>query len=158
MALDMEITGVTVKSEGVWGLWLYLLGVVAVTGSVTQGALVLDWHGVVAVASGIVSGVGWGVVAWVALRFLVRPIKTWNIGLANGHNLVLKVAVHLEAGEYEISIDGAEVLSGRSIRLLAETPTTLDVPGHDFKVRLRPSLWSTIKLSVDIGGARTKEF
>lgn len=158
MAEAMEITGVTTTSKGLWAFWVYLLGVVAVTGSVTQGALVLEWPGVAAVASGIVSGVGWGIVAWVALRFLVRPIKRWSIGLANGEALILTVVVHLEAGEYEISVNGHEVLSGRSLRLLAEMPIVLDVPGHDFKVRLRPSFWSTIKLSLEAEGARTKEF
>ena len=156
MAEAMEITGVTTTSKGLWAFWVYLLGVVAVTGLVTQGALVLEWPGVVAIVSGIVSGVG--IVAWVALRFLVRPIKRWSTGLANGEGLILTVVVHLEAGEYEILVNRHEVLNGRSLRLLAETPIVLDVPGHDFKVRLRPSFWSTIKLSLAANGARTKEF
>ena len=158
MAEAMEITGVTVRSKGVWGRWLYLLGVVAVTGSMTQGALVLEWPGVAAVVSGIVSGVGWGILAWIALRFLVRPTKIWNIGLADGDSRILNVLVHLEAGEYEVSIDGNEILRGRSLRLLAEMPIVLVVPGQEFKVRLRPSVWSTFKLSLWADGEHTREF
>ena len=149
----MKVGGVSKSRKRVWTLWLYLLGFPIVAGFGGQVGSRWPWD----VILGGIFFVSYALLAWLFLRLIVRPRVEWNIDATNSQNIHLKVVYSTVPSRLIVLVNGRAVSEGRSWRLALAVPERVEFPlgsqpDHDAVLTLRPSLWSTLRLSLAVDG------
>lgn len=136
-----------------WASWVYVLGIPAVALVATQIGSTWSHDLIVGIAAAAV----YALAAWIFLQFLVRPQVRWVIGLANDQSLELQVVYSTVPSNYLVLLNGNLVSGGQSWRLAVALPERVafllgDGADHRAFLTLRTSLWSRMRLSLEVDG------